>query len=232
MKCTQSGMDSSGVDFYVCGKNTCRNHPEWLSYKQRPWPRNATSCSDWHILPPSPRGAHVHFPGFSGDFSAYARREWAIMKALKGVGVPRIYWTGMATKFHVMVMDRLGESLQVFISYIKSCTLAFHCIYVAINQCVLFTTRACHSTVELRTISNPSVLYCSCCLWLQSILDSRAAHRLSLPELRVTALKCFDLLRGLHQAGCVPRLHLAFPPFCSLPHSRRLARLHPPLSLP
>ena len=34
------------------------------------------------------------------------------MKSLKGVSVPRVYWTGVMNDFHVMVMDRLGKSLQ------------------------------------------------------------------------------------------------------------------------
>ena len=70
------------------------------------------------------------------------------MKALKGNGVPTIYWTGVCQKYHVMVMDRLGESLQ-------------------------------------------------------HILDSRDHHRLSVAELRVTGIKCLQLLRGLHEAGYV-----------------------------
>lgn len=42
----------------------------------------------------------------------YAKREWALMKSLKGVSVPRIYYTGVVGDMHVMVMDRLGHSLQ------------------------------------------------------------------------------------------------------------------------
>ena len=34
------------------------------------------------------------------------------MRILNGVSVPRIYWTGLIGDFHVMVMDRLGKSLQ------------------------------------------------------------------------------------------------------------------------
>jgi serine/threonine protein kinase len=34
------------------------------------------------------------------------------MRSLKGASVPRVYWTGVYGEFHVLVMDRLGKSLQ------------------------------------------------------------------------------------------------------------------------
>lgn len=61
---------------------------------------------------------------------AYAKREWKIMKALSGSATPKVYFTGEIDpvvpdedededeertpggKIHVMVMDRLGKSLQ------------------------------------------------------------------------------------------------------------------------
>eukprot|EP00871_Galdieria_phlegrea_P001222 jgi/Galph1/20/GphlegSOOS_G4775.1 len=41
-----------------------------------------------------------------------ARKEWEVMRALSGEGTPYVYYTGVAGRYYVMVMDLLGATLQ------------------------------------------------------------------------------------------------------------------------
>mmetsp|Transcript_13783 Transcript_13783/g.23502 ORF Transcript_13783/g.23502 Transcript_13783/m.23502 type:complete len:499 (+) Transcript_13783:141-1637(+) len=65
-----------------------------------------------------------------------ARREWEVMRAMDGDGVPAVYYTGMHGRYYVMVMDLLGPTLQRILEQKSNRHLPWDMVSIIGMKCV------------------------------------------------------------------------------------------------
>ncbi|KAA8494969.1 Casein kinase 1-like protein HD16 [Porphyridium purpureum] len=65
-----------------------------------------------------------------------ARREWEVMRAMDGDGVPAVYYTGMSGRYYVMVMDLLGPTLQRILESSPNRNLPWETVSAIGTKCV------------------------------------------------------------------------------------------------
>lgn len=91
-----------------------------------------------------------------------ALREWDVMRSMQGDGAPRVYYTGRHGRYHVMVMDLLGATLQRLLESRPIKRLPWDTVAVIGAKCVDLL-RKLHSKGYVHGDVKPENFLCAYC---------------------------------------------------------------------